>query len=76
MKVASVRMRMTKDQFAEVIQRDREDRAAVMDFLIAAERANLQLQGLTATGAVRSAARLLHISDAELTKHHAGQAGA
>ena len=65
-KIAEVRVRCTKEELQAAMQAHADDVAAVMFFLIGAEREQMMLQGRTAGAVLKAACRLLHISDQQL----------
>ena len=58
----------TKEELQAARRAADEDTAAVIFFLIGAERENLMLQGHTAKATLAAACRLLRISDEQLAK--------
>lgn len=59
---------VTREQLLESFRKDDEDRAAVLFFLVQAERENLMLNGRTAREAVEAVGRLLRLSQEDLSK--------
>ncbi len=68
MKAKTVKIRCTGEELREAMQASREREAAVLFFLLGAERENVMFQGRTAAEALAAASYLLRISPEEIAK--------